>query len=446
MNVRTAAAILIWALAVPSGSAAAPQAAAGGGLDLPVVHYRLKNGLQVILSADDTLPVVSVVVGYAAGSLHEKPGRAGLAYLVENLMFQGSENVGPMQHVNAILSVGGRLNADTGHDRTLFHQTVPSNRLPLVLWLESDRMRAPSVTAATVDRVRNGLLAELRQRTASEPYLRSYDLLDELLFGDFSYGHPLSGSEEALNAITVEDVIEFRAARYVPNNAVLCIAGDIGLTEARELVARYFDTIPAGRSVDPLPAPPPAPEGSVQRVLEDALASAHGFQLGFRMGRLQTGDSAALRVLEYVLMRGPISRLPRRLLRRDRTALFLTGGLERRGGGYAFKLFTTNNNAVMVDRCRKAVFEEIERLKTDPVSESELARAKVRFRTDILSRFSVSLDRALYLTEAHLAGIGPDEIGRDFESCLRVGPSTLQNLVSRHFRAEASVGIMVTTK
>jgi zinc protease len=130
------------------------------GLDFPLTQYTLKNGLHVILSEDESLPLVSVVVAYGVGPIREQPGKSGLAYLMENLMLQGSENISPMQQINYIQRIGGEFNANTAFDKSFFYQTVPFNQLALVLWLESDRMGPLSVTGVNVERAQETLLAK----------------------------------------------------------------------------------------------------------------------------------------------------------------------------------------------------------------------------------------------------------------------------------------------
>ncbi|GAF70119.1 unnamed protein product, partial [marine sediment metagenome] len=151
-------------------------------LSFPIKQYKLENGLQVILSEDYSLPVVSVAVAYNVGSINEPPGKTGLAYLLENLMFQGSQNVGRMQHISFIRRTGGDLNATTTEDKTIFQQTVPSHQLALVLWLESDRMKSLEITAANVKQAKETLIEEIQQRKATEPYLESFLTFDRLLY------------------------------------------------------------------------------------------------------------------------------------------------------------------------------------------------------------------------------------------------------------------------
>jgi zinc protease len=432
---------LLLCVASVSGQAAVPK-----GLDFPVTQYRLKNGLQVILSEDDSLPVVSVVVAYGAGPVREQPGKSGLAYLMENIMFQGSENVSPMQHINYVQRIGGELNANTSFDKAYFYETVPSNQLALALWLESDRMAAPAISGPGVERAKETLVGELRQRRTTEPYMESFFLFDSLLYPDFAYGHSVIGTEEDLKGITEEDARAFASAYYVPNNAVLCIAGSFTVPKARELVARYFEGIPRGANA-PVPPPPgpPAPGGR-ERIMVDPLAPSPALHVGYRLDRLQEDDAYGLKIMDILLTRGKNSRLYKRLMKKDRIALYLNGGLEDRGGRFSFRVFAISPNAVMADLCRKAVAAEIGKLRTTLVSETELAKAKVLFKSDYLIRLATSLPRALFLSESVLSGARLEDIPGEFERYLRVTPVSIISLANRLFKAENAFSLDLRAK
>jgi len=147
----------------------------------PVTQYKRTNGLHVILSEDHSLPLVSVVVAYRVGSINEEPGKTGLAYLMENMMFMGSENVNRMQHMSIINRGGGELNATMTEDKTIFFQRVPSNQLSRVLWLESDRMKSLQIDASNVEQAKQAILEEISLRKARDPYLQSSWRFDQLL-------------------------------------------------------------------------------------------------------------------------------------------------------------------------------------------------------------------------------------------------------------------------
>jgi predicted Zn-dependent peptidase len=404
-----------------------------------VEDFRLRNGLRVILSEDARLPLVTVAVGYGAGTIREQPGQAGLAYLLENLMFQGSENVGPLQHVGFVQKVGGELNATTTVDKALFYETVPSNYLALALWLESDRMKSLSITAAAIERTRGEIVEAHRERLASDPYLESFVEFDRLIFPDFPYGHPLIGSGEELMGLTEADVLAFHRAHYVPNNAVLTIVGDIDPARTKELVSRYFDSIPPGAGV------PASPRPEFKRTSEALVGFAPirlpsaGFHLGFRFYPLQPGELDVLRILVCLLFEGETARLRDRLLRRDRTAQHVSAVLDERHPVAALKIFSLNTNAILVDRAERAILGEIDKLRFNTVSKDELERARRRYRLRYLDRVSTLSGKALFIIDAAFAGTALGSLGEDLDRVLRVEPPALLSFVSRYFTPQNMV-------
>jgi predicted Zn-dependent peptidase len=434
MNKATRALIILTFL-VPLWPAAAGRQAADPPETLPFSfqEYRLRNGLRVILSEDTRLPIVTVAVGYGAGTLREKPGQEGLAYLLENLMFQGSDNVSPLQHIVYVQKVGGELNATTSPDKTLFYETLPSNQLALALWLESDRMKSLAITPASIGRTREELLSEHQGRLASDPYLESFSQFDMLLFPDVLYGHPLVGTGPGMAGLTEAAILEFHGTYYVPDNAVLCIVGNIDVARTRELVARYFDTIAPGMDIPSPPRPVFTRENDavVRRIRLPAGNS--GFHMGFRFFPVQPGDLDCLRILESLLLGGETSRLRSRLMRHDLTARYLSGGLDVRMSVSTLKIFCLATNAVMIARSEKAILSEVDRLKSNAVSQDELNKARHRFKTDYLDRLSTTLGKSLFLVDAVFSGRGLETLEGELARVLNVSPQTLVAFSSKYF-------------
>jgi predicted Zn-dependent peptidase len=436
---RAAAVLLLCALVAGRASAGDGQAPVRNPLGFSVEDIRLRNGLRVLLSVDDRLPLVTVAIGYGAGTIREKPGQESLAYLLENLMFQGSENVGPLQHVGFIQKVGGELNATTTIDKALYYETLPSNYLALALWLESDRMKSLSITSAALERTRTEVVQEHLGRLQADPYLASFTQIDALVFPDFPYGHPLIGSEEQMRELSEADVKAFQRAHYVPNNAVLAIVGDIDPIRTKELVARYFESIPPG---EPVPDPP-RPEfkresEAVVRFAEIPVAGA-GFHMGFRFYPLQPGELNILRVLEVMLFEGETSRLRSRLLRRDRTSYSLSAALDERLAVAGLKIFSLNTNAVMAERAERAILAEIDKLRTNAVSPDELLKAQRGYKLRYLDRLSTLRGRALYLIDAAFAGADMAALGRDLDEVWAIEPPAVVAFISKYFTPQNRV-------
>jgi zinc protease len=434
------------AVALFLGTVVAAAAASQDESSLPFSFssYALRNGLHVVLSDDDSLPLVSVVLAYRVGSLQEQPGKTGLAYLLEHLMmFSGSQNVGPMQHIGYLNRIGGAPNASTTADVTYFYETVPSNQLGIVLWLESDRMRTLEIDAAKTERWKQSLLDDLSQRAIAEPYLESSLAFDRLLYPDFAHYHSILGREEDIRNLTPEDIEGFYTEFFTPNNAVLVIVGDLNLPRARDLVDKYFETIPPGKDVPPPSRPRPPEKKSAAEAYQESLAPYPAFHMGYRVAAPYTRDFYGLTILDYCLLKGKTARLYKRLIRKDRLAFYLSGGIEKRGDVATFKVFATSNTEMAADLCQKAVFSEINKLRVNLVSDDELDRAKSVFKRDYLSRFSTTLDKATYLAEMYFSPVGLERVSGELERYLSVTPLTLRELSYRFFMPDNCVVLSV---
>src|SRR5215204_6440286 len=250
---------------------------------LEIEEYKLENGLRVVLNRDTTSPVVSVAVYYDVGSRNEREGRTGFAHLFEHMMFQGSENVKKAEHFQFIMKAGGTMNGTTSSERTNYFETLPASELPLGLWLESDRMRSLAVTQENLDNQREAVKEEKRLRYDNQPYGQIFDLIAEMIYKNFSNAHSTIGSMEDLDDATVEDVQEFFRIYYAPNNAVLVLSGAFETETAKELIEKYFGTIPSQPLPPPLDVAEPEEVAEKYREYEDSLAPLPAFLMGWKI-------------------------------------------------------------------------------------------------------------------------------------------------------------------
>ncbi len=399
----------------------------------PFSEYQLSNGLKVIISEANSLPLVSVVVAYNVGSIYEQPEKFDLAHLLEMLMFQGSENVSPMQHISLIDKVGGSLNATTTEDKTIFQQTVSSNQLSRVLWLESDRMRSLQITQSNVEQVKVTILEEIRYRKATEPYRESSLLFDQLLYPDTPpYVHPVIGKEADMKNITVDDVKKFYSDFYIPNNAVLSIAGNIDKNKAISEVRKYFGTIPKGKEPTPIPLPEDSNKTPIVVPIIDSLAPSPGFHLGYEIAHPSSNDFYAMKIIEYILLHGKTSRLNNRLIKKDGTALYYIGGIEIKKDLARLKIFVRNNNEIMAERSKRAIFSEINKLRSRQISAEEFIKAKNMFKMDYINQYTTSLDKALLLAETFLSKKSLDDLSTELDKYLAVTPYNIIRATNKY--------------
>src|SRR5919112_6103105 len=214
-------------------------------LNIPVVYYKLPNGLKVVISEDHIAPVVTVAVYYNVGFRLEPKGRTGFAHLFEHMMFQGSANVKKFEHAKYIEANGGSLNGHTDFDYTNYFETMPSNRVELGIWLEADRMRSLDVTAENLKNQQDVVSEEVRVNVLNQPYgLFEWIDLWGNAFQNYYNSHNGYGDLKDINAATLEDVRAFFKTYYAPNNAVLTIVGDVDVNDVKKMVEKYFAAIP----------------------------------------------------------------------------------------------------------------------------------------------------------------------------------------------------------
>jgi len=274
---------------------------------VPKIQYEkltLANGLELILHEDHSTPIVVVNTWYKVGSGDEKPGRTGFAHLFEHVMFMGSQNVPVGKFDQWLEAAGANNNGSTTEDRTNYYESMPSNALPLALWLDADRMGKllPVMDQAKLDLQRNVVKNERRQRVDNQPYGKANEMLGAALFpANHPYHWPVIGSMTDLSAASLDDVKQFFRAYYAPNNATMVIAGDFNRDSAVTWVNRYFGGIPRGPQ---MPARPVVPDFAVPRdtflLLEDKVTLPRLYET-WHTGKIYAPDDAPLDVLADVL-------------------------------------------------------------------------------------------------------------------------------------------------
>jgi len=396
----------------------------------------LDNGLKVILLEDHSTPIVHAEVWYHVGSKNERPGRTGFAHLFEHLMFKGSKNVEPEGHPSWISSVGGQSNASTNEDVTIFEQTFPAQYLPLVLWLEADRMASLRIDESTFQTEREVVKEERRMKVENQPYGRLNEIVYDQAYAVHPYKHPVVGSMEDLEAASIGDVREFFRTYYVPDNATLVLVGDFETKEALALVRTYLGRVP--RSPNPVPRniprePPQTKERRVQ--LEEswplpAVVVAHHITYDGHP------DSYPLHFASKVLSDGQSSRIYRKLVYETQLALAAFGGghiIEHPNLFFAVAIVQPGRSP---DDAIDALIGELEGLAREPISEGELQQAKNQFARDyILSRQS-NKDKASQL--GHAAVIHDDITTADgeFDIFMNTTAADVQRVAKTYFRPE----------
>ena len=390
-----------------------------GILSVPFERHTLGNGLRVVLSRDPSVPVVAVNLWYGVGSRNEPVGRTGFAHLFEHMMFQGSANVPKNRHFELVERAGGTLNATTWFDRTNYFETVPSHHLELALWLESDRMgwMVPAMDQEKLDNQRDVVKNEKRQRYDNQPYGDWDERLQKLVFpSTHPYHHTVIGSMEDLDAATLDDVASFFRTYYVPNNAVLTVAGDFDPSRVLGQVERYFGEIPRGGVVPPLPGEPDVPPVIGGTVRDDAVADVPlpRVIMGFRIPPYSSPDFTVAEVARAVLGTGRASRLYRRLVREQRVAKDVVSyAFPLLSGASMLLVWATGYPGSSLDELELALGREMEALAD--AEEGEAERAVAVLETDLVRSLERVGERADLLSMFELYFDDPGRLNREVD-------------------------------
>jgi predicted Zn-dependent peptidase len=366
---------------------------------LPIDTFRLPNGLFVTLSEDHTAPIVAVNLWYHVGSANERAGRTGFAHLFEHMLFQGSANVAANEHFELVQRAGGTLNGSTWLDRTNYFETVPSNQLALALWLEADRMGRllPAMTQQKLDTQRDVVKNERRWSVDNQPYGTWWEKLPAIAFPpEHPFHHSLIGSMEDLTDASLDDVAQFFATFYTPDNAVLSIAGDFEANEARRLVDELFGSIPRGKGRPPLPPmdlPPTFGEWRREVVIDAVMLPR--LYLAFRSPVFGSTEYYAASVTGAILGMRRGSRLHRALVRERQIASEATAfTFDLPKGSDLLVVDVTARPGVEADALEREVAKEIDALRTEGVSDVEVERAVALIETDFVSSMQAAGERA----------------------------------------------------
>ncbi len=415
----------------------------------PKLQYQmttLPNGLRVILSEDHSTPIVHVSLWYHVGSKNERPGRTGFAHLFEHMMFKGSKNVEPESHTSIIAGVGGRSNAYTTEDETVFWQTLPAHFMPLALWMEADRMATLRVDETAFRREREVVKEERRMRIENQPYGRLSEIIYDHAFTAHPYKHPTIGSMADLEAASIADVREFHDTYYVPENAVLTVVGDFDTAPTLQLITQYFGRIPKAARPVPRDIPKEPAQTRERRVTVEEAWPLPAVVVAYHVTYDGHPDSYPLHITSKILSDGQSARIPRSLVYEKRLALtaFGSGNItEDPNLFYAVAIVQPGRSPAEAEA---ALIAEFEKLKQEPVTGGELQRAKNQFARDYIVGRESNQDKALHL--AHAAVIHNDITTADgeFEIFTNITTADVQRVARTYFNAANRVVIHILPK
>ncbi|HSL21197.1 MAG TPA: pitrilysin family protein [Vicinamibacterales bacterium] len=435
----SACAALLLIASFPAGAATKP----------PKLDYKLvtlDNGLTVVFLEDHSTPIVHLQVWYHVGSRDERTGRTGFAHLFEHMMFKGSKNVEPEAHPSMISSVGGQSNAYTNEDTTVYWETVPAQYLPLILWLEADRMASLRINEDTFRTEREVVKEERRMRVENQPYGRLQEIIYDKAFTVHPYRHPTIGSMADLEAASIEDVRDFYRTYYVPNNATVALVGDFDTAEALGFVQKHLGRVPRGKPVPRDIPKEPTPTKQRRFTLEEtwplpAVVVAHPITYD------GDPDSYPLHIVSKILSDGQSARIYRSLVYEKRLAVAAFGQgniIEDPNLFFAVAIVQPGQSP---DAAEKALVFELERLKNEPISDAELQQAKNQFARDYIIGRESNQQKALHLAHAIVLHEGDvTTADGEFDIFMNVTAADVQRVARKYFTPDSRMVLTIMPK
>jgi zinc protease len=408
-------------------------------LNIDYEKYKLKNGLEVILHHDSSLPLVAVNIWYRVGSSNEKKGKTGIAHLFEHMMFQGSANVPKEIHFRYIQEAGGTLNGSTSFDRTNYFEKVPSNFLDLALWLESDRMGflLPALTQEKLTNQIGVVSNERLERYDNQPYGLAWEIVISNLYPD---GHPYSwptiGSMNDIKSYTLDDVSGFFKKYYSPSNATLVIAGNFEKDKIRDKVSKYFEDIPSTNGINKIIGPgSPSPEFKLNKdifIERNENVQLERVYFTWHTEKAYGPFDNSLDVLSDILAGSKSSRLTKHLvydteMAQDVSAFQFSGKYD----GH-FMIIATAKPGIPLNKLKDEIFKELENIIKNDITSKELTKSKNMIKFSFINsmqNFDVIADHLnhynFYLNE-------PNSFNYDLNRYEQVDQESIRKSVSKY--------------
>ncbi len=441
---RSAAVLVLSVLTLSALHPAARAATRPTRLDYTMTT--LGNGMQVVMLEDHSTPIVHAEIWYHVGSKNEKAGRTGFAHLFEHMMFKGSKNVEPEGHPSWISSIGGQSNAYTTEDATVFWETVPAQYLPLVLWLEADRLATLRIEDDVFKTEREIVKEERRMRIDNQPYGRLNELIYDQAFTVHPYKHPTIGSMKDLEAASINDVRDFFRTYYVPNNATLVLVGDFSTRDAQSLATKYLGRVPKSDRPVPRDIPKEPPQTNERRVkLEEAwplpaVVVAHHITFD------GDPDSYPLHIASKVLSDGQSSRIYRTLVYEKQIALAAFGGgniIEDPNLFYAVAIVQPGHTT---EEAIDALIAELDQLRNEPITPAELQQAKNQFARDYIFSRESNKDKAMQLGHAAVIHNDIKTADGEFDIFMNITQADVQRVARKYFTPENRLVMTIMPK
>jgi zinc protease len=401
-----------------------PLSAAVAPPKLQYQRFTLPNGLTVILHEDRSTPIAHVQIWYHVGS----------------------KNVDPEQHTSIVSSVGGRANAYTTEDTTVYWNTVPSQYLPLVLWMEADRLGSLKIDEQTFVSEREVVKEERRMRVDNQPFGNLNELLYRYAFTTHPYKNPVIGSMADLDAATITDVRNFFDTYYIPANATVVIAGDFDVAETKDLIGRYFGRIAAGAGKVPRDIPQEAKSTKEQRVNLEEAWPLPAVIVAHHITYDGNPDSYPMHVLAKVLSDGNSSRIYKSLVYEKRLAVAAFGGANLIEHPNLFFTVAIVNPGQSPEAVEKALIAELDRAAATGITDRELQQAKNQFARDYILQRETIQQKASVLAHAEVLHADITTADGEFTIFQNMTRADVQRVAKTYFTPESRIVMHVRPK
>lgn len=409
-------------------------------------EYDLDNGLHVILHQDNGAPVVVTSVMYHVGSKDENTEKTGFAHFFEHLLFEGTENIQRGDFFKIVTANGGYNNANTTQDRTYYYELFPSNNLELGLWLESERLLHPVINQIGVDTQKEVVQEERRLRVDNAPYGQLIENMFKNMFVNHPYRWSVIGSLDHLASATLEDFQDFNKVYYIPNNAVLVVAGDFEMNEAKRLIDGYFGPIPKGQDIVKKTYEDSPIEGPIQTQFEDSNIQIPLILLGYRTPGQAEKDAYVLNMISSYLSDGESSVLQKKLVDEKRMALqiFAFNYSLEDYGAYLLGGLPLGSNTM--DGLVTEIDEEIEKLKTELISERDYQKLQNQFENSFVNSNSSVEGIANSLARNYMLYGKTDLINTEIDIYRSISREDIREVARKYLNADQRVELKYIPK
>ncbi|MDE0535693.1 M16 family metallopeptidase [Tenacibaculum sp. L6] len=405
-------------------------------------EYDLNNGMHVILHQDSSAPVVTVAVMYHVGSKDEETGKTGMAHFYEHLLFTGTKNIGRGEWNKIEAANGGTGNANTNWDRTYYYETFPSNNLQLGLWMESERLLHPIIDQKAVDTQNEVVKEEKRQRMDNAPYGKIiYGDVYNHIFDKHNYGRPMIGYIKDLDAATLAEFQDFYNKWYMPNNAVLVVAGDFEKASTKKMIKDYFEPIPARTLAKRVKVVEPE-RTQEKRVKEyDTNIQLPALLLAHKTPSMKERDSKILDVISTILSDGRSSRLYKKLVDDKKKALQVFSFARTLEDYSVYNIGAIPLGETSLDDLIKEMDEEIEKLQTELISDRDLQKVRNKFENQFVASNSSIEGIANSLARNYMLVGDTNQINKELEVINSITKEEIRDVAKKYLAKNRRVVI-----